>query len=150
MRRPTKTLDRKALTMWWTMGAALALAATAVAVAVAVVGEGPSWFPVVVGIPAAVLAAVIPPLRYRRWRYEIRERDLFLSHGALFQVLTLIPFDRIQFVETHQGPLDRLFGLTQVVVYTAAGRAGRIPGLESSEAESLREELSKVAGVPSV
>jgi membrane protein YdbS with pleckstrin-like domain len=150
MRRPTKTLDHKALTMWWTMGAALALGGAAVAAAVAVVGEGPSWFPVVVGIPAAVLATVIPPLRYRRWRYEIRERDLFLSHGALFQVLTLIPFDRIQFVETHQGPLDRLFGLTQVVVYTAAGRAGRIPGLESSEAESLREELSKVAGVPSV
>jgi uncharacterized protein len=145
-----KPLDPRARSMWWTAGAALCLVATALALVVAVVGEVPLWFPALVGVLAAALAVVIPPLRYRRWRYEIRERDLFLSHGALFQVLTLIPFDRIQFVETHQGPLDRLFGLTKVVVYTAAGRAGQIPGLESSEAEALREELSKVAGVATV
>jgi uncharacterized protein len=136
--------------MWWTGGAAFAVAVTGLAVVVAVVGEVPVWLPTLVGVLAGGLAAVIPPLRYRRWRYEIRERDLFLSHGALFQVLTLVPFDRIQFVETHQGPLDRLFGLTKVVVYTAAGRAGQIPGLASSEAEALREELSKVAGVATV
>jgi membrane protein YdbS with pleckstrin-like domain len=150
MRRPTKSLDRRALTMWWTIGSALALLWTVAAVAAAVSGGLPGWLPVAVAAVAAIVAAVVPPLRYRRWRYEIRERDVFLSHGALFQVLTLIPFDRIQFVETHQGPLDRLFGLTQVVVYTAAGRAGRIPGLESSEAEAIREELSKVAGVSTV
>ena len=92
----------------------------------------------------------LPYLRYRRWRYEIRERDLFLSRGSLFFVLTLIPFDRIQYVETHQGPLDLAFGLMQLVVYTAAGRAARIPGLAPEEAGSLREELSKVAGTESV
>jgi uncharacterized protein len=145
-----KPLDPRARSMWWTAGTALALVATALAVVVALVGEVPLWFPALISVLAAALAVLIPPLRYRRWRYEIRERDLFLSHGALFQVLTLIPFDRIQFVETHQGPLDRLFGLTKVVVYTAAGRAGQIPGLESSEAEALREELSKVAGVATV
>lgn len=101
-------------------------------------------------VTAVVLAAVLPYLRYRRWRYEIRERDLFLSHGSLFFVLTLIPFDRIQYVETHQGPLDLAFGLMQLVVYTAAGRAARIPGLAPEEAGSLREELSKVAGTQSV
>jgi membrane protein YdbS with pleckstrin-like domain len=136
--------------MWWTVGAALVVLATGAAVVVAVSAELSAWLPATVAIAAAVLAAVVPPLRYRRWRYEIRERDLFVSHGALFQVLTLIPFDRIQFVETHQGPLDRLFGLTQLVVFTAAGRAGQIPGLEASVAEALREELSKVAGVATV
>ncbi len=92
----------------------------------------------------------MPYLRYRRWRYEIRERDLFLSRGSWFYVLTLIPFDRIQYVETHQGPLDLAFRLMQLVVYTAAGRAARIPGLAPAEAEALREELSKVAGTESV
>ena len=101
-------------------------------------------------VTAIMLAAALPYLRYRRWRYEIRERDLFLSHGSLFFVLTLIPFDRIQYVETHQGPLDLAFGLMQLVVYTAAGRAARIPGLAPEEAGSLREELSKVAGTQSV
>ena len=99
---------------------------------------------------AVICAATVPYLRYRRWRYEIRERDLFLSHGSWFYVLTLIPFDRIQYVETHQGPLDLAFRLMQLVVYTAAGKAARIPGLAPDEAEALREELSKVAGTESV
>ena len=149
-RRPAKALDRKVLTMWWTTWGVLVAMGTAVASPL--VGRSPAVTTAyVIGVlTAIVLAAAIPYLRYRRWRYEIRERDLFLSHGSLFFVLTLIPFDRIQYVETHQGPLDLAFGLMQLVVYTAAGRAARIPGLAPEEAGSLREELSKVAGTQSV
>ena len=136
--------------MWWTTWGVLV--AIGAAVASPLVGRSPVLTAAyVAGVLAAiVLAATIPYLRYRRWRYEIRERDLFLSRGSLFFVLTLIPFDRIQYVETHQGPLDLAFGLMQLVVYTAAGRAARIPGLAPEEAGSLREELSKVAGTESV
>jgi membrane protein YdbS with pleckstrin-like domain len=150
MKQPSHRLDRRVLFLWWTVGCALALAAVvASAVWIAVVELPPG---VAVGIGTiAILAAIgLPPLRFRRWRYEIRQRDILLSRGALFFVLTLIPFDRIQFVETRQGPLDRLFGLNQVVVFTAAGRAGRIPGLDPPEAESIREELSRVAGAQTV
>jgi uncharacterized protein len=148
--RPTKALDRRVLRLWWTTwGVLVAIGAAA---ASPLVGGSPSATTAyVIGVVSAiVLAAALPYLRYRRWRYEIRERDLFLSRGSLFFVLTLIPFDRIQYVETHQGPLDLAFGLMQLVVYTAAGRAARIPGLAPEEAGSLREELSKVAGTQSV
>jgi membrane protein YdbS with pleckstrin-like domain len=149
-RRPAKALDRRVLRMWWTTWGVLV--AIGAAVASPLVGRSPAATAAYVfGLVAAIgLAAVVPYLRYRRWRYEIRERDLFLSRGSLFFVLTLIPFDRIQYVETHQGPLDLAFGLMQLVVYTAAGRAARIPGLAPEEAGSLREELSKVAGTESV
>jgi hypothetical protein len=149
-RRPTKALDRRVLSLWWTTwGVLVAIGAAAASPLLARSPSATTAF--VVGLASAVvLAAVLPYLRYRRWRYEIRERDLFLSRGSLFFVLTLIPFDRIQYVETHQGPLDLAFGLMQLVVYTAAGRAARIPGLAPDEAGSLREELSKVAGTQSV
>jgi membrane protein YdbS with pleckstrin-like domain len=143
-------LDRRVLTMWWALAGVAAAVALGAAVALAVADQVPTWVPIGVGVIAALLAAAVPYLRYRRWRYEIRERDVFLAKGALFVVVTLIPFDRIQFVETHQGPLDRAFSLTQLVIYTAAGKAGTIFGLESSEAEALREELSRVAGTESV
>jgi membrane protein YdbS with pleckstrin-like domain len=110
----------------------------------------PLWGAAAIAATAFVLAAVVTPIRFRRWRYEIRQRDVLISRGALFRVLTLIPFDRIQFAETRQGPVDRLFRLNQLILYTAAGRAGRIPGLDPSEAEALREELSKVVGRPTV
>lgn len=104
----------------------------------------------VMALVILVPAFVVPRLAYLRWRYAIRESDLYTSKGAIWHVETVVPFDRIQFVESRQGPLDRVFNLTQVVVYTAAGKAGSIPGLERETAESIREDLSKVAGTTSV
>jgi membrane protein YdbS with pleckstrin-like domain len=150
-RRPAKPLDRRVLTMWWTTWGALVAVGAIVAFPVAGRPTDGGAAIYVAGVAVAVVLAIaIPYLRFRRWRYEIRERDLFLSRGSLFFVLTLIPFDRIQYVETQQGPLDLAFRLMQLVVYTAAGKAARIPGLDPQEAEALREELAKVAGTESV
>jgi len=149
-RRPTRSLDRRVLKMWWTIWGALVVVAGLVASPVARESSAGTVGYVAGLLVAAAAAVAVPYLRYRRWRYEIRERDLLLARGSLFFVLTLIPFDRIQYVETHQGPLDLAFGLMQLVVYTAAGRAGRIPGLDPTEAGALREELAKVAGTQSV
>jgi uncharacterized protein len=127
--------------MWWTIwGGVVPVAALVASPTIAEVPFGVAIFAAAFFI-AVLGAAMVPYLRYRRWRYEIRERDLFLSHGSWFYVLTLIPFDRIQYVA---------FKLMQLVVYTAAGKAARIPGLDPDEAEALREELAKVAGTESV
>ncbi|MDQ4108824.1 MAG: PH domain-containing protein [Actinomycetota bacterium] len=136
--------------MWWTAWGTVVLVGTFVASpTISELPFGGAAF-TAASVLAVVVSATVPYLRYRRWRYEVRERDLFLSRGSWFYVLTLIPFDRIQYVETQQGPLDLAFGLMQLVVYTAAGKAARIPGLAPDEAEALREELSKVAGTESV
>lgn len=149
-RGPAHHLDRRVLLMWWTTSGLWALGAVVVAaIAWAVLPAFP-WIALPIAAVIVVAAISLPPLRYRRWRYEIRARDLFLSRGAVFLTRSLIPFDRIQFVETREGPLDKAFGLNQLVVYTAAGRAAQIPGLAVAEAESLREELSKVAGAVAV
>jgi membrane protein YdbS with pleckstrin-like domain len=150
VREPTKRLDGRVLVMWWAIAGAVGVAATAAAVGAVVADLVPTLVPYAVGAGAVVVGVGGPLLRYRRWRYEIRERDLFLSRGGVFVTRTLIPFDRIQFVETREGPLDHAFGLQQLVVYTAAGRAGLIPGLAAREAELVREELSAVAGVNAV
>jgi uncharacterized protein len=93
----------------------------------------------------AVLAGIVPVLRYRRWRYALRERDLWIRRGVLWVTVSVIPYARIQFVDTRQGPLDRLFGLAQLVVHTAAlGTSGRLPGLDAALAEHLRERLAAV------
>lgn len=149
MRQPALRLDRKVLFLWWTVGAVLTILAVAGA-AFVVTFLDLSAFLYLPALLVAIVAFGIPLLRYRRWRYEIRPRDLYFSHGAIFFRQTLIPFDRIQFVESRQGPLDRVFGLWQVIVYTAAGKAGQIPGLNLLEADQLREELSRVAGTTSV
>lgn len=150
MREPAGWLDSAVRRMWWTIGAIVTSLVTVAAVVTVV------WVDVPPAVAALLVAAVglpalaLPPFMYRRWRYEIRERDLYLSRGAIFYKRVLVPFDRIQFVETQHGPLDRAFGLAQVVVYTAGGKAATVPGLREDEAEGLREELSRVAGTETV
>ena len=143
-------LSRRVLALWWTVGALVVVGVISVSIVVLVVADLPPLLPALVCLAVAALAAIVPPLRYRRWSYQVRANDAMISRGALFFVQQLIPFDRIQFVESRQGPLDRIFGLTQVVMYTAAGRAGRVPGLSRPDAEALREELARGAGTTSV
>lgn len=90
-----------------------------------------------------VLGLVLPPIRYRRWRYALREGDLWLRRGILHVTVSVIPYRRLQFVDTRQGPLARALGLSELVVHTAApGTSGTVPGLDQEEAEELRERLA--------
>lgn len=105
--------------------------------------------------PAAVIAicgvawlVLVPPLRYRAWRYALREADLYLRHGVLFRTTSIVPLARIQHVDTRHGPLDRWLGLSTLVVFTAGTRGAivAIPGLAAATAESLRDRLARRSG----
>ena len=95
-----------------------------------------------------LLLVAWPPLEYRHWRYAVRENDLLVQHGVLFRRWSSIPLNRIQHVDTRQGPLERWLGLSQLLVYTASGVSadGSIPGLAQPVAERLRDELSRRGG----
>lgn len=143
-----RPLDPRVKPLWWCAGA---LASLQLLVPVAILDRVvphplPDWW--VTGGLAAVLAvvvAVVPPVRYRRWRYALRPDDLWIRQGVLTVTVSVIPYRRLQFVDTRQGPLDRLFGLAQLVVHTAAiGTSGRLPGLDAVEAERLRETLARL------
>jgi membrane protein YdbS with pleckstrin-like domain len=145
-----RQLDRRVLVMWWTIGALCAGGVIVASVVLVGFFDVDAAGAVAVSLVGVAAAAIVPPLRYRRWRYEVREHDALISRGALFYVQQLIPFDRIQFVESRQGPLDRVFGISAVILYTAAGKAAHVPGLSAAQAEGLRDELSRVAGTAGV
>jgi uncharacterized protein len=88
-----------------------------------------------------VLAGVVPDLRWRRWRYEIREDEVDLQRGIVWVSRTLVPLARIQHVDTRQGPLQRRFGLATVVFYTAAG-PNQIPELSAPVAALVRDRIA--------
>ncbi|WP_246988501.1 PH domain-containing protein [Halorientalis marina] len=86
-------------------------------------------------------------LLYRSWRFAVESDALELKRGVLTRVETAVPFVRIQHVDTQRGPLDRLLGLSSVVVYTAGSRGAdvTIPGLSPDRAEKLRNRLRDLA-----
>ena len=119
-----------------------------------VVGASASWsllrvVPLLLGVLPllaalvlfVVLAAVVPDLRWRRWRYEIRDEEVDLQRGIIWVSRTLVPLARIQHVDTQSGPLQRRFGLATVVFYTAAG-ANQIPELSALVAAEVRDRIA--------
>jgi uncharacterized protein len=116
------------------------LAAPLVLVAVVALGLwGLAALPV-----AAAAVVVIPDLRWRRWRYEIRDDEIDLQRGLLSIRRTLVPIRRVQHVDTTVGPLQGAFGLATVEFHTAAGGT-EITGLARDEADRVRVRIAELA-----
>jgi uncharacterized protein len=90
-----------------------------------------------------LVVGVMPGLRWRRWRYEIRPDEVDLQRGIFWISRTLVPLARIQHVDTRQGPLQRRFDLSTVVFYTAAG-PNQIPELSTSVAAEARDRIAEL------
>lgn len=98
------------------------------------------------GLLLALASVWMPALAFGAWGYRLGEDELIIQHGVIVRRLVAIPTARVQHVDTFQGPLDRIFGLTRLHVYTASGTGadGVIPGLELDEAGRLRDRLIQV------
>ena len=96
----------------------------------------------------AVLSVWYPSFAFERWGYLILDDVLLITWGVWFRHFVAIPLHRIQHVDIHQGPLDQMFGLSRLQIYTASGMGadGFIPGLYREDAEALRTELVAVGG----
>lgn len=148
---PDKTIDRKAIVAWRTVGGLRSLVfwiAPAVILLFALAGNL-SWWIFYATLAFAVLNTtlamfIIPPLRWKYWRYTIDEKEIDLKRGFLFITRTLIPIKRVQHVDTRQGPIFRDLGLSSVTISTAA-TMHEIPALNQEVAEELREVIAKYA-----
>jgi membrane protein YdbS with pleckstrin-like domain len=98
-------------------------------------------------VPLASLligTVVVPELRYRRWRWEVREGEVDIQSGVLTLRRSLIPMPRVQHVETTRGILEQALGLATVQIHTAAG-GHTIPLLHASHADRIRERIAELA-----
>lgn len=96
---------------------------------------------------AALLGIGYVLVRYRVWGFAVSEEDLYLERGVLTRINSVVPYVRVQHVDTQRGPIERLVGLSSVVVYTAGSRGAdiTIPGLAPERANDLRERLRSLA-----
>ncbi|RYI25669.1 hypothetical protein EVU96_23500 [Bacillus infantis] len=150
---PKKWISKRALPVWRISGAihsGIFVLAMGGAAALAFIFDGPGWI-----IPAAVILACVymyffiilfPSLKWKRWRYDVREQEIELQHGIFIVKRTLVPMVRVQHVDTRQGPILRKYALATIAVSTAA-TVHEIPALDMDEAEELRLSISKLARV---
>ncbi len=91
----------------------------------------------------ATLSMIITKMAFKRKKFALRERDIIYMEGLLWRKHTVIPFNRIQHAEVTQGPIDRLFDLSKLKVYTAGGSSSDlyIPGLLPIDAERMKHYI---------
>lgn len=108
------------------------------------------WIPYVL-LGLTILEGIItiffvPKLRWRRWRYEVFDQEIYIQRGVLVMKRAIVPMIRVQHVDTKQGPILKRFGLATVTVSTAA-TTHEIPALLEDEADELRDKISVLARV---
>ena len=104
--------------------------------------------PVIAGILVCVAVCVVyllvrPILYYRFYRYAITDDRIDVRQGVIIRTHTVVPIERLHQVEAVRGPINSIFGLSNVKVTTAGGVAD-IKFLEQAVAESIVDELNTV------
>ncbi|MFB6241237.1 MAG: PH domain-containing protein [Candidatus Nanosalina sp.] len=84
---------------------------------------------------------------YAAWGFEVRDDHLYIQHGVFTKVKSMVPFVRMQHVDTQRNFIERIFGLSTVVVYTAGSRGSdvQVKGLLPEDASRIQEKLRDVA-----
>lgn len=150
---PRGRIDPRALKVWRLTGGIASAIVWLIVVGVAVLAVKFEWLwviPVLAAVFALVFSifeiAVAPTVRWRRWRYEVSEREIDMKYGVFIVKRTLVPMVRVQHVDTNQGPILRRYKLATVSVSTAAG-SHEIPALPVEEADELRDKIAQLAGI---
>ncbi|MFR0568982.1 PH domain-containing protein [Bifidobacterium apri] len=90
-----------------------------------------------------VTCVIIAKYRYRFTSYRIDRTVFSVQTGFMFRTLTVVPYTRVQHVETKQGPILRHFGLVSVTVSTAVD-SHVIAGLEPELARKTLDQLAEL------
>lgn len=153
MQVPQKRISVRALPVWRITGLIIALFVWVLIIggSIFVYMKELSFWLIVVGIFVGLLITLlftylIPFIRWKRWRYEVRDQEIELQHGVFFMKKTLVPMIRVQHVDTVQGPILRKYDLATITIATAA-TVHQIPAVDLNEAEDMRRAISQLARV---
>lgn len=107
----------------------------------------PSGIVVAVVVLLLIYPALVAPGKvFHSWSWKVDTDELHLHHGVWTKVETIVPFRRVQHLDVSQGALQRIFGVTSLVIHTAGALHSRVvlQGLLRETAEAIRDEARNV------
>lgn len=90
-----------------------------------------------------IYAWVWPAISYRHTWYCLKKDCFIVRRGVFWKMETVVPTSRIQHIDVTQGPLQRGYGISDIIIHTAGTRYALVPlgGLSQSIAPELRSHL---------
>jgi hypothetical protein len=84
-----------------------------------------------------------PAVRLRHTWYRVSDQGIQIRRGVLWRSVHAVPRSRIQHTDVSQGPIERLFELATLVIYTAGTEHASISlgGLAHATAARIRDHL---------
>lgn len=80
-------------------------------------------------------------LQVRSYGIALRNDGVVLDYGVVNQRHEVLLLNKIQDILITRGVIERLLGLSTLIVQNSAGTAVTIPGLDAATAEMLRDRL---------
>jgi membrane protein YdbS with pleckstrin-like domain len=130
----------------------LVLIGAGVAISVAVPNLGiPLLAVLVIGLAFSFAVVVLSVyLRYDTTWYVLSDRSLRLRRGIWIIRETTITFENVQNVTVRQGPLQRFFGIADVLVETAGGGGGAATQHQGGAAPAHQGLIEGIADAPAI
>ncbi len=103
----------------------------------------PGLWPVLIVLAMTLWMVLLTRVDAQRRGWALREHDLIYQSGVIWRRTVVLPFARIQHVETLSGPIERWFGLMRVKCFTAGGASSdlTVEGLDQAAAVRVRQYL---------
>lgn len=88
-----------------------------------------------------------PAIDYRHRAYRISEFGIQVRKGVLWRMVCDVPRTRVQHIDVNQGPIERRFGLANLVLHTAGtiSASVKLEGLGYDTAVAIRDHLISAA-----
>lgn len=87
-----------------------------------------------------IINFVLTRKAFDKKKYALRDKDILYTKGLIWSKRIAIPFNRIQHAEVKQGPIERIYKLHNLKIFTAGGSSSdlSIPGLTEEKALKLK------------
>lgn len=150
-RKPSPNYLKYSKLQFYVLLIVIAIPSIGVSVGLAVSESSWLWLLVAAVVVLLIFIAVVGylalHLRYDTMWYVFSDRSMRLRRGIWLIRESTITFENIQNVKVMQGPLQRLFGIADVVVETAGGGGSQTEGGGLSMHSGVMEGLENAAEI---
>lgn len=148
-----KSLDKKGKTVMrinaFIRGLIFLIITGAIAIPAYLNVENTLWQTIIIICAGIIILSTIldiilfPQIRYNRYKYLINDDRIEVKKGLFLITTSIIQIKRVQKIELSNGPIDRMFNLSNVDIFTAAGTVD-IKFLKNEEAKEISDKVNEL------